>query len=87
MREFKGELKAFPRVMLVSADGKNYYQRVVIVEKCGKFIAWGNAENFKEAEEQTGTATWKYAKDLPQRKEMTVDEIEEELGYKITIIN
>ena len=61
------EEKAYPRVMFVSFDNKNWdNQRVVFMEKCGGFMAWIHAKTLEEAENATGTCFWKYAKDLPE---------------------
>ena len=54
--------KAYPRVMMVSDTESVWAKRVVFMEKCGGFIAWVDAETFKEAENAKDTCFWKYAK-------------------------
>ena len=69
------EEKTYPRVMLVSDDGINWdIQRVVFMEKCGGFMAWMDAKTLKEAENQTDTCFWKYAKEF-KPIEVTLEEI------------
>ena len=71
------EEKTYPRVMLVSHD--NIYwdkRRVVFMEKCGKFLAWTDAETIEDAEKVKETCCWNYAKEL-EPIEVTLEEIAE----------
>ena len=43
------EERAYPRVMLVSWSGINWYPRVVFMEKCGGFLVWASAKTLEEA--------------------------------------
>ena len=70
------EEETYPRVMLVSHDNKHWFKRVVFMEKCGGFLAWGGAETFDEAENITHTTFWKYAKAI-EPIEVTLEEIAE----------
>ena len=56
----------YPKVMWVSEvkDFVDAKKRVVIAQKCNKFIAWSNAETLEDAEKQISTWTWCYAKDI-----------------------
>ena len=69
---------SYPKVMMVSNSlinpdnpGK---QRVVFMEKCGKFIAWNSVTTLEESERVTTTTDWDYAKDIesenPQKQEL-----------------
>ena len=74
------EEKTYPRVMLVSDDNINWDdRRVVFMEKCGGFLAWSGAETLEEAENETDTVFWKYAKDI-EPIEVTLEEIAEWKG-------
>lgn len=68
------EEKNYPRVMLVSDDKMTWGKRVVFMEKNGGFLAWGFSETLKEAENETRTICWKYAKEL-ELIEVTLEEI------------
>ena len=58
------EEKKYPKVMMVSGDGKTWFRRVVLMEKCGIYLAWNDAETFEEAEKETELVTWEFAKDI-----------------------
>ncbi len=83
-----GELKSlkesnnYPKVMLVSDDEIEWRKRVVFMEKNGVFLAWANAQTLEGAERKTDATCWKYAKDLPSTVEMTIEEVESELGIE-----
>ena len=66
------EEKPFPRVMLVSDDGDAWYKRVVFMQKCDRFLAWNNAETIENAECTYRVASWRYAKDIEEPKEITI---------------
>ena len=69
------EEKTYPRVMLVSNDNINFSnRRVVFMEKCGGFLAWSDAKTIEEAEKETGTVFWKYAKEF-EYIEVTLEDI------------
>ena len=68
------EERAYPRVMLVSDDKITWGKRVVFMEKCGGFLAWGFAETLEEAETKTSTTFWKYAKEI-EPIQVTLEEI------------
>ena len=68
------EEKAYPRVMLVSEDGKNWYKRVVFMKKCGVYLAWANAETLEESKEEKYTSLWKYAREI-EHIEVTLEDI------------
>ena len=68
----------YPKIMWVDdapLSKKNKgAQRVVFMEKAGKYLAWENAETFAEAEKETNIVKWKYAEDIkpenPLKKEL-----------------
>jgi len=69
VKDFLDQEKTYPRVMLVSdANDTNLaLKRVVFMEKCGKYVAWGIAETLEEAEKETNAAGWKYAWELEEQ--------------------
>ena len=81
--ELPEEEKSFPRVMLVSDDGDDWYKRVVFMQKCDRFLAWDNAETIENAECTYRVASWHYAKELPEKVELTKSEIAEKFGISI----
>ena len=79
----------YPKLMLVCNDNVNWQPRVVFMEKCGKFLAWNNAETIEEAENEDESCTWYCAKDIEepeQVKKMTVAEISKLVGCKVEIV-
>jgi hypothetical protein len=66
--------KSYPKVMLVRDDhpntigGKSWVERVVFMEKCGKYLSWSSVKTLEEAEKVTGVVDWNYAKELPGPK-------------------
>ena len=66
------EEKTYPRVMMVSLDEENWFRRVVFMEKCGRYLAWNNAETFEEAEKEMNLTSWYFAKDIEEPKEFTI---------------
>ena len=66
----------YPKVMKVSnkpietlKDFENANTRVVFMEKCGKFIAWLDADTIEKSENITSTVSWNYAVDLDWQPE------------------
>ena len=62
--------KTYPRVMLVSRVNKieTASQRVVIMKKNDKYIAWEGAETLEEAENEMAVAVWNFAWELEEKK-------------------
>ena len=81
--ELPKEESPFPRVMLVSYDGEVWYKRVVFMKKCNMFLSWDNAETIESAEWTYRVAAWRYAKELPEKVELTKAEIAERLGISV----
>ena len=80
------------RKMLVSRMGESLVERIVICKlptgAKQRFIAIGSGDEQAFLNGQPYTVkTWPYAEPIPDHKEMTVTEIEKELGYKIKIVN
>ena len=75
--------KPFPRVMLVSDDGDAWYKRVVLMKRCDRYLAWLNAETIEESESVYEDKAWRYAKDLPEKVELTKSEIAEKFGLSV----
>ena len=70
------EEKIFPRVMLVSDDGDFWYKRVVLMQKCDRFLAWNNAETIEESECVFGILPWRYAKEVePKQQTITLSDL------------
>ena len=81
--ELPKEENSFPRLMLVSDDGDAWYKRVVFMQKCDRFLAWNNAETIENAELTYRVASWRYAKELHEKVELTKSEIAEKFGISI----
>ena len=81
--ELPKEENSFPRVMLVSDDGNEWHKRVVFMKKCDRFLSWNNAETIEDAELTYRVASWRYAKELPEKVELTKSEIAEKFGVPI----
>ena len=80
------EEKTYPRVMMVSDDNMNFdAHRVVFMEKCGGFVAWVNAKTLEDAEKETATRFWKYAKEF-EPIEVTLEEIAKWKGVSKELI-
>ena len=69
--ELPEEEKPFPRVMLVSDDGDSWHKRVVFMKKYDRFLAWNKAETIEESESVYEVIPWHYAKELPEKVELT----------------
>ena len=84
--ESSKEGKPFPRVMLVSDDGNSWHRRVVFMKRCGRYISWINAETIEESEDIYKTTSWRYAKEFPEKVELTKSQIAEKFGIPINLI-
>ena len=64
------EKNVYPKVMMVSdfpiTKGNKGKQRVVFMEKMGKYLAWANVATIEDAEKEMMTTTWNYAVDVPK---------------------
>lgn len=79
----KKPVNEYPKVMSVSIDGVKWNKRVVFMEKCGKYIAWGVAETIEEADEEVDTYPWCYARDIQPTLTITKTEIAEKFGVPV----
>ena len=77
------EENSFPRVMLVNNGGITWHKRVVFMKKCNRYLAWNKAETIEESESICGQTAWRYAKELPEKVELTKSEIAEKFGISI----
>lgn len=75
--------KPFPRVMLVSDDGDSWHKRVVFMKRCNRYLSWLKAETIEESEGVYEATAWRYAKELPEKVELTKSEIAEKFGISI----
>jgi NTP pyrophosphatase (non-canonical NTP hydrolase) len=70
----------YPKVMWVSDFEDFIYKkkRVVLMEKCGKFIAWTLAETLEEVEKEYDVYVWNYAKDIEtnNKESMTFEQLQ-----------
>jgi hypothetical protein len=64
---------------MVSNDGKDWFIRVVFLEKNARFIAW-SAETIEDSEMVTTSAPWNYAKDIETIPSYTMEELFEKIG-------
>ena len=102
VKEFLKPESEYPKVMIVSnipiktkEDLHYTINRVVLMEKNNKFIAWSVATTLEEAEYETEVFTWNYAVDLDWQPEeetkplkLTMEQIAEKFNAeKIEIVN
>ena len=102
VKEFLKPESEYPKVMRVSnipiktkEDLHYTINRVVLMEKNNKFIAWGKATTLEQAENETDVLTWNYAVDLNWQPEeetkplkLTMEQIAEKFNAeKIEIVN
>lgn len=73
----------YPKVMEVSNCGMEWHKRVVFTEKVGRFIAWTQAESFEEAEDEACTHDWKYAREVQEPREISIQEIADKFGISV----
>lgn len=78
----------YPKVMLVSDNKINWYTQVVYMEKCGKFLAWANAETIEDSLTEVSSLSWEFAKDIEKLVplELTLDQIAEKFGVNINFL-
>ena len=77
------EEKTYPKVMIVSEDVEKWHKRVVLMYKNGRYLAWNCAVTFEEAEKKMNLTSWRFAKELPEKVELTKSEIAEKFGISI----
>ena len=102
VKEFLKPENEYPKVMKVSMSPiktKEQFEkantRVVFMEKCGKLIAWLDADTIEKSENITSTVSWNYAVDLDWQPEeetkplkLTMEQIAEKFNVeKIEIVN
>ena len=102
VKEFLKPENEYPKVMKVSKSPiktKEQFEkantRVVFMEKCGKFIAWLDADTIEKSENITSTVSWNYAVDLDWQPEeetkplkLTMEQIAQKFNAeKIEIVN
>lgn len=81
--------KDYPKVMWVWNDESEKLKRVVFMEKCGKYVAWAFAETLEDAEYETKAIDWKFAQDIEEPKQITIQEAEKilnDLGNNVKIV-
>ena len=62
------------RWMMVSNDQIVWHKRKVLIQKNGKFIAWTNADTDEKVLNVASATDWKYAKEIEEPKELTLEE-------------
>ena len=102
VKEFLKPENEYPKVMKVSnnpietlEDFKYANTRVVFMEKCGKFIAWLDADTIEKSENITVASYWNYAVELDWQPEeetkplkLTMEQIAQKFNAeKIEIVN
>jgi hypothetical protein len=71
----------YPKVMWVWDTPKDApCQRVVFMEKCGKFLAWNEATTIEDAESSSAVSSWSCAKDIEEVIEMSIEDIAKKLN-------
>ena len=72
--------------MLVSIDEIKWHKRVVFMKKCDRYLAWIDAETIEESEDIYKTTSWRYAKEFPEKIEITKSQIADKFGIPIDLI-
>ena len=67
-------------------DFRDQINRVVFMEKNGRFLAWRGAETIEDAEKEIEVVTWYFAKDIEQKVEITLEEIGRKFGVEPNLI-
>lgn len=79
----KAPKSVYPKVMKVwDVEGGIKRIRVVLAEKCGKFIAWANAETIEDSEAEVSTVIWNFAEDINVEK-LTKAQIAKMIGKSV----
>ncbi len=81
-------LTAFPvveteRWMMVSVDGVHWSKRKVIAHKNGGFLAWNGAETDEQACDANDATTWRYAKEIEKKVEVTLEQVAKAFGTSV----
>lgn len=83
----KGTNPKYPKVMMVSDTGTSWCKAVVFMEKCGKYLAWRDAETIEDAERETIVYNWDLAKEVEiEPIIITMQQIAEKFGVDISQI-
>ena len=83
---YKGEIEGwpYPKVMNVwDHPAHKPVNRVVFMEKNGKFIAWADAKTIEEAEKEIAIRAWNFAADTEESIYLTAQEVSEGKGVGI----
>ena len=75
----------YPKVMWVSANKKAWEKRVVFMEKNNVYLAWVKAKNLSQSKYVNQVTVWKYAKDIEEIPEYTMEELTEKLGHEFKL--
>lgn len=67
-------------------EGEPWNNRVLIKESMGKFVCWDKAETIKEAESGTHTIVWRFMRELPEKRVITMQEIAEKFNIDVELI-
>lgn len=67
----------------LSDDWKN---RVLIMEKNGKFICWDKAQTIEEAEKENYVKTFWFMREIPEKRVITIQEIAEKFNIDVELI-
>jgi hypothetical protein len=75
----------YPKVMRVwNAHEDLACERVVFMEKCGKFLAWINVSTLEASEKECNLATWNYAKGIEEEVHISMEEIAKLKGCNVS---
>jgi len=70
-------------VQVRDSEYDDWKNRVLIMEKNGKFICWGNAQTIEEAESVTHTIVWRFMREIPEKRVITMREIAEKFNIDV----
>jgi hypothetical protein len=64
-------------------EGEPWNNRVLIKESMGKFVCWDKAETIGEAESGTHTIVWRFMREVPEKRVLTMQEIAEKFNIDV----
>ena len=71
------------RWMMVSENKNQWFKRKVFMQKNNKFIAWNFAKDEEAVLLVTNTTAWKYAKEIPTKRIITLEQVATLMGISI----
>jgi len=83
-QKMKEQELPLPRVVLVRDEDEGEWRpRVLFMIKNGKYLCWSNVETIEDSENIYDTNCWEEMKELPQKVQLTKQEIAEKFGVDV----